>query len=70
VHSFYLNNGSGFTDISNRTGGISSKFEINSLQVAKKLSQFVVENILVLIEKKSGKGALNLVDEYRKMFIQ
>jgi hypothetical protein len=68
VHSFYLNNGTGFTDISYRTGGIYSKFDINSLRAAEILSQFVVENILTLIEKKSEKGILNLVDAYRKMF--
>jgi hypothetical protein len=70
VHSFHLNNGQGFTSISNRTGGTSSKFEISSLRAAENLSQFVVENILTLIEKKNGKPTLALVDAYRKMFLK
>lgn len=70
MHSFYLNNGAGFNEISAQTGGISSKFEIYSRNVTENLTQFVVERILILIEKNSGKGNLNLVDTYRKMFVK
>jgi transcriptional regulator len=70
VHSFYLNNGAGFTDISARTGGKASKFDLHSPNVTKNLTQFVVENILELIEKNSGKGDLKLVETYRKMFMK
>jgi hypothetical protein len=49
VHSFYLNNGTGFKEISAKTNGSSSPFNINSLTVTDDLTAFVVENILALI---------------------
>jgi hypothetical protein len=42
---------------------------LNSGRGAEDLTQFVVENILILIEKNSGKGKLGLVETYRKMFV-
>jgi hypothetical protein len=68
VHSYYLNNGDGFKDISAFTGGVASKFNLTSRTVTDELTSFVVEKILVLIEKKSGKKGLELVDSYRRMF--
>jgi hypothetical protein len=36
--------------------------------VADELTAFVVTNVLKIIEEKAGKGKLNLVQAYRKMF--
>jgi hypothetical protein len=69
VHSLYLNQGQGFIDISNVTRGTASLFNINSRNVTNELTSFVVENILRLIEQNTGRGNLNLVETYRRMFV-
>lgn len=69
VHSFYLNAGAAFSNISKKTGGEASPFNLNSSRVADELTAFVVENVLKLIEAKAGKGGLNLVQAYRRMFV-
>jgi hypothetical protein len=69
VHSFYLNAGPAFNSISDKTGGQSSPFNLNSPRVADELTAFVVENVLKLIENRTGTNGLNLVQAYRRMFM-
>lgn len=68
MHCFYLGAKAAFDAISNKTGGVSSPFNIKSDKVADELTAFIVENVLKLIEKKVGNNRLNLVETYRKMF--
>jgi hypothetical protein len=68
VHSFYLSAGTAFSNLSNRTGGVSSPFNLNFPKVADELTAFVVENVLNIIESRVGQSGLNLVKVYRKMF--
>jgi hypothetical protein len=53
VHSFYLGAHHAFDFISHQTGGKCSPFNLNSPRAADDLTDFVVMNILELIEKKS-----------------
>jgi hypothetical protein len=53
-----------FEDISSQTGGKCSLFNVNSPRAADELTDFVVVNILELIEKNSGQGQGSLVQEY------
>lgn len=61
VHSFYLNAGQGFIDISKNTGGEAAPFNLSSSNVASELTKFVVEKVVHLIGDKSGKGGTKLV---------
>lgn len=70
VHCFYLAAQHAFEDISRQTGGKCSPFNVNSPRAADDLTDFVVMNILELIEKNSGQGQGSLVEAYRKMFIK
>jgi hypothetical protein len=56
-----LNARGAFRVISDRTGGVSSPFDLRSTRVADELTAFVVENVLKLIERKVGNNRLNLV---------
>jgi hypothetical protein len=56
VHCFYLAAQKDFEDISRQTGGKCSPFNVNSPRAADDLTDFVVVNILELIEKNSGQG--------------
>jgi hypothetical protein len=68
VHSFYLAAQHAFQDISRQTGGKCSPFDVNSPRAANDLTDFVVMNILELIEKNSGQGQGSLVAVYKRMF--
>jgi hypothetical protein len=68
VHCFYLGAQHAFQDISHQTGGKCSAFNIKSDRADDDLTDFVVVNILELIEKNSGQG--RLVETYRKMYVQ
>ena len=71
IHCFYLGAKDAFTKLSLETKGKAEKFDIDSPKASDKLTAFIVEQILELIELneiKEGKENLNLVDAYRKMF--
>jgi hypothetical protein len=61
VHCFYLAAQHAFEKISSQTGGKCSPFDVNSPRAADDLTDFVVMNILELIEKNSGQGQGSLV---------
>ncbi len=68
VHCFYLGAQHAFEKISSQTGGKCSPFNLNSPRAADDLTDFVVMNILELIEKNIGQGQGSFVQEYKKMY--
>ncbi len=69
VHCFYLGAQRAFEDISRQTGGKCSPFNLYSSRAAEDLTNFVVMNVLELIEKNSDQGKVNLVETYKKIYI-
>ena len=62
VHGFYLAAaGPAFTKITHETGGKVAPFNLSSPKVSDELTNFIVEQILYLIEVKEGKPGLKLV---------
>jgi hypothetical protein len=70
VHCFYLGAQKKFEDISSQTGGKCSPFDVNSPRAADDLTDFVVLNILELIEKNSGQVQGSLVEQYNNIYIK
>ncbi len=68
VHCFYLGAKSAFEDISSKTGGKYSSFNLYSPRPTEDLTDFVVMNILGLIEKKNPQDEGRLVDGYKKTY--
>lgn len=50
IHSFYLNQEKFFKDLSLKTGGQAEKFDVNDKNASESLTEFVVCQILKLIQ--------------------
>lgn len=70
VNCFYLGAQTAFEDISRQTGGKCSPFKLHSARAADDLTDFMLVNIFELIQKNSDLGKVNLVETYRKMFVE
>lgn len=68
VHSFYVHGGQDFIDISRKTSGVSTKFNVNAANSTDLLTHFIVERVLFILGEKSGGKGADLIESYKKKY--